>query len=241
MRARPLAERFWEKVDRSNPDGCWAWKAARKRNGYGEIGSDGGRGQPLAAHRISYQLNVGPIPDTFCVCHRCDNPSCVNPAHLFLGTRQDNMRDALRKARLPRATAWQTVRALRRDYIREPQPVCILADRYGVSESTAGHILAAITMEEDTDDCQAARRVYMHQYQGHPTLLNLCEAAAYLGVSRQCVQRLVKRALLPSQPWLKTYRIHIRDLERRLTEPKPTGGRQKCRTGLLVQAGPTAQ
>jgi len=93
-------ERFWAKVDRRGPDDCWEWQASKMR-GYGEVWF-GGRHQK--AHRVAYELGNSPIPDGMHVCHRCDNPSCCNPAHLFGGTHADNMRDCREKRRMARAT-----------------------------------------------------------------------------------------------------------------------------------------
>lgn len=96
----PIAERFWPKVDRSNgPNKCWLWTGALHSSGYGLI-HRGGRGNGnIRTHRLAWELTNGPIPPGLHVCHRCDNPQCVNPAHLFLGTRSDNMRDMFTKGR----------------------------------------------------------------------------------------------------------------------------------------------
>lgn len=91
-----LEERFWSHVDKSNADGCWLWTAATHTYGYGRLFANG---VVTEAHRVSYELNVGPIPDGMHVCHRCDNPPCVRPEHLFLGTNTENRRDSVRKNR----------------------------------------------------------------------------------------------------------------------------------------------
>jgi hypothetical protein len=101
-------ERFWAKVQRGEPDDCWIWTAATKR-GYGHFkyGHFKVDGKMVKAHRFSYALAHGPILDGLHVLHRCDNPPCVNPAHLFPGTNADNIRDKEAKGRgnQPRGTA----------------------------------------------------------------------------------------------------------------------------------------
>jgi hypothetical protein len=95
---RPIAERLWSKVDCSGgPDACWIWQGAIGSNGYGNIGT--GRVMTEHVHRVVYRLRYGEVPPGLFVLHRCDNPRCCNPAHLFLGTHTDNMRDMWEKGR----------------------------------------------------------------------------------------------------------------------------------------------
>lgn len=94
-RSRPPQERFWSLVDKSGD--CWNWRGSPTTNGYGRMMTIGGL--RVGAHRISWTIHNGPIPDGLMVCHRCDNPRCVRPDHLFLGTAYDNNIDSFVKGR----------------------------------------------------------------------------------------------------------------------------------------------
>lgn len=90
--------RFWSKVDKSaGPDGCWLW-AGSIHDRYGRFKISG---RLCLAHRVSVELNGGCIPDGMYVCHHCDNPACVNPDHLFIGSAKDNKHDCIAKGRMP--------------------------------------------------------------------------------------------------------------------------------------------
>lgn len=95
---------FWERIDQSGgPDACWEWQGIRSQ-GYGVCWRTTDHGLFQKSHRFAWYLTHGPIPEGLFVCHACDNPPCCNPAHLFLGTIQDNNRDKMIKGRQPRVT-----------------------------------------------------------------------------------------------------------------------------------------
>ena len=94
-----LEERFWEKVNKRGPDECWNWTAYKNKKGYGQFSL---HGAPRNAARVSWILSRRPQPKGMYVLHHCDNPSCVNPKHLFLGTNADNVADRHAKGRSAR-------------------------------------------------------------------------------------------------------------------------------------------
>ena len=94
-----LKERFEDKCELVTESGCWLWLAYVDRNGYGQIQVDK---KTRYAHQVSYELYVGPITEWMHVLHKCDNPCCVNPYHLFLGTHSDNIADIMKKGRSPK-------------------------------------------------------------------------------------------------------------------------------------------
>jgi hypothetical protein len=140
--ARPLLERLQEKYRVNDITGCWEWTASIKRNGYGQIGIPGPKPTMLDAHRASWIVHNGPIPHKMLVLHTCDVKTCVNPAHLWLGTQRNNMQDCLRKGRFDRVKklrgeshyaarlTWDQVEAIRADTRRQ---IDIAAD-YGIRQ-----------------------------------------------------------------------------------------------------------
>jgi hypothetical protein len=140
--------RFWSKVAYVDGDGCWEWTASRvgpdrPGGGYGQFWCAERKTQ-LKAHRVAWEQKNGPIPDGMLVCHRCDNPGCVRPDHLFLGTPKDNMVDMVQKGEwkhggvlCPRAILTeQQVREIRAKYVRGSYGYKRLGKEYGVSPGT---------------------------------------------------------------------------------------------------------
>jgi len=99
---KPIEERFWDKVNKDTESGCWVWQSSIRGNGYGafftHLQPEGRKCH--GAHRYSWELSNGAIPEGLWVLHKCDNRICVNPDHLFLGDRTDNMRDCANKKRV---------------------------------------------------------------------------------------------------------------------------------------------
>lgn len=142
-KAESLKKRFWAKVLIGTKDECWPWIAkAAHPFGYGRMTA--GRGVHLKAHRVSYTLANGEIPQGLGVLHKCDNPKCINPDHLFLGTQQDNMKDCISKGRganPPIAfgedhcrTKFNKDKAI--SIIHDKRPVPIIAKENNVSDNT---------------------------------------------------------------------------------------------------------
>jgi hypothetical protein len=133
-------KRFWGKVRKTSD--CWVWMAFRPEKGYGRFWVNG---KNKNAHRISWELANGPIPPGLHVLHRCDNRACVNPAHLFLGTNADNMRDRNEKGRTTHGeqhySAKLTEKMVHQIRGHSFLPHEVLAGLFGVSRRTINHVI----------------------------------------------------------------------------------------------------
>jgi hypothetical protein len=149
--ARPKAERFWEKVNKDGPvpphrpelGPCWLWTAATKQPpwDYGILGTPAPGEAGELAHRVSWELHHGPIPDGAKVLHHCDVPRCVNPAHLFLGSLADNARDMLAKRRHKVVLTLEQVADLRARYAAGGVSQTTLAREFGIAQVTVSRIV----------------------------------------------------------------------------------------------------
>lgn len=152
----PTGERLMSKVIINPVSGCWEWQGS-KRRGYGHtiVGSrkDGTR-HSERAHRLAYLTWVGEIPDGYEVCHKCDNPCCINPKHLFVGTRAENVADREQKGRnvvkvgeeQPRSKLTKkAVKDARWEHAYKGTSFQKLADKYGVSKKTIQNAINGVT------------------------------------------------------------------------------------------------
>jgi hypothetical protein len=147
-----IQERFWKKVKRTDDlKNCWLWQSWKKSGGYGMFGgSTGGRSYKVLAHRLSFcwerKLSLGEI-EGWSILHACDNPSCVNPHHLFKGTQKDNIADMVAKGRkavlrgeaISTALTCEKVRAIRKD-IKAGMTHRAIAKKYGIGNGTVWSI-----------------------------------------------------------------------------------------------------
>jgi len=157
MNLQGVEARFWPRVQRTET--CWIWMGARTPLNYGTINIGGRAGRNHYAHRVSWEIANGSILEGLCVLHRCDNPPCVNPAHLFLGTKKDNTRDMIVKGRgrqpvlsgekHPSAKLTGTmVQEIRSLHAAGHASQAALAFRFGVSQAHVSKILCGANWAE---------------------------------------------------------------------------------------------
>ena len=150
--SQSVVERFWSKVDLpGTPEGCWIWRAGRTRKGYGLFADTHGHSEH--AHRVAWRLEGNEIPKGGMVLHHCDNPSCVRPEHLFVGSAKDNIQDAISKGRIdPFAIARVT---------------CRLAE--AITHCPHGHAYVAENMQNGRRNCKTCgREAFRRSYQKNP-------------------------------------------------------------------------
>lgn len=138
---RSFRARFWAKVEKT--EDCWVWSGATTKFGHGVIRLPH-HGPMEGAHRLSWAwAKECAVPDELFVCHSCDNPRCVRPEHLFLGTAADNSADMARKGRAGRAKlSREQVIDLRELHAAGSHTLQMLATRFGVSKATAGKVVS---------------------------------------------------------------------------------------------------
>ena len=145
MKRKDAANRFWAKVDQRGVDDCWDWKAGKDKDGYGLYNGALYGQQVRKAHRFAYMLFRGAIPEGANICHTCDNPSCVNPRHLYAGSPASNMQDKMERGRsnIPRGEDSPHARIteeVARKILIDPRRYDEIAAEYGVSFGTVSNI-----------------------------------------------------------------------------------------------------
>jgi hypothetical protein len=157
-----IEERFMERVRKT--DSCWTWIGGRDAYGYPMFRANIGGVLFKKGHRASFALFRGPVAEGMHVCHACDNPSCVNPDHLFLGTNKDNMRDKIAKGRAqapkgedsPHATLTEEQA---QTILLDARPYIVIAAEYGVAASTVGSIKNRVSWRHLSGEPAKAKRI----------------------------------------------------------------------------------
>lgn len=167
--------RFWSYVEIAAPDACWLWSLTKSTGGYGQISF---ARKNRKAHRVAYFLHYGVDPESKLVCHRCDNPPCCNPSHLFLGTEKDNTQDAKRKGRLKAG----------------------VGARHGTKTHPESHANGERSVKSKLTDetARLVRDLYASGQRQH-------EIAAQVGITREGVSQIVrgnnwKHVIRPDEP-----------------------------------------
>lgn len=141
-----VLSRFWEKVNKKGESECWNWLSAKNISEYGQIEYNG---NTIPSHRISWMIHNGEIPKDLYVLHRCNNPKCVNPKHLYIGTQNDNMKQMVNDGRSCYGERhwcsklnWDTVNKIREEYANDKNvTIHGLSDRYRMSTTAMTYIV----------------------------------------------------------------------------------------------------
>lgn len=184
---------FWSKVERGEPGSCWRWLGRIVHGWYGDfVTKVDGKWRHFTAHRVAWELVNGPIPEGMQVCHRCDNPACCNPAHLFLGTQRDNEQDKISKGRRHSSAGEdsgvavltvQQVIEIRRLVNEDGLAHQAVADRYGIDRAHTRRIAKGlawdcIPMAAPPRDGQTKHRKEHSQRTGGPPGTFWCPGCA---------------------------------------------------------------